>query len=63
MSNSVQRTTIKLEDGRIIDRTQVVFLPKPDLKNPAIVYTSDCAYKVEGGTFRRVVPKVKRKKK
>lgn len=63
MSNSIQKTTIQLEDGRIVERTKIVFLPKPDWKNPNIVYTSDSAYKVEGGTFRRLIPKVKRKKR
>jgi hypothetical protein len=62
MSNSIQKERIKLEDGRTVDRNKIVFLPIPDKKNPSIVYTSDCAYKIEGGTFKRVVPKIKKRR-
>ncbi len=64
MSNSIQKTMIELENGRTVDRTKVVFLPRPDQRNPNIVYTSDCAYKIdETGTFKRLVPKIKKGKK
>jgi ERCC4-related helicase len=48
---------IVISDGRIVDRTKVVFLLREDPRDKSILYATDRAYKSEGGTLRRLVPK------
>jgi hypothetical protein len=42
---------VVLSDGRVCDRTKVVFLLREDHRDKTILYATDRAYKKEGGTF------------